>query len=136
MQAPPSKDPRVSMQDSVIGGNVNVTSVHHHHSAHHQFPPSSQGVSRDQVAAQLMQISQGKNKKFNPELAAVLSLIFPGSGYIQIGKMGLGWSVLFIALIFLVSSKVGFMIYFAMGLGTAFHAYTLAHQFNGDLVHI
>jgi hypothetical protein len=123
------------MQDSVIGGDVNVTNVHHHH-APHQQPPPNVGVSKDQIAMELMQIHQGKNKKFNPELAALMSLLLPGVGYIQIGKSSLGWAVLIIALLFLFSIEIGFIVYIGMGLGTAFHAYTLAHQLNGDLVHI
>ena len=136
MQAPSSsRDPRVAMQDSVIGGDVHVTNVHHHH-PHHQFPQSTQGVSRDQVAEQLRMIQQGKSKKLNPELAALISLILPGVGYIQIGKTFLGWAVLIVSWLFLVSSEVGIILYLGMGFGTAFHAYTLAHQLNGDLVHI
>ena len=135
MQAPASRDPRVAMHDSVVGGDVHVTNVHHHH-PHNQYPAATQGVSKEQVAAQLRNIQQGRNKKFNPELAALISFIFPGSGYIQIGQTFLGWAVLFVAFILLVSSKVGFILYFGMGIGTAFHAYTLAHQLNGDLIHI
>jgi len=130
MQAPRPNNPGISVRDSVISGDVNVTHVHH------QFPQTQQGVSREHVEAQLYQIQHGKNKKYNPELAAFISLVFPGSGHIQIGKSGLGWSVLILSLLFLFSSEIGFILYFGIGLGMAFHAYTLAHQLNGDVVHI
>jgi hypothetical protein len=132
---PPSREHGLSMRDSAVGGDVNISHVHHH--AHHQnVAQGPEGTTRDEVAIKLAQIQQNLGRATNPELAALISFVFPGAGYIQLGYYVGGFGTLFLAFFLLALNEIGFIMYIAMGLSSAFHSYALGHKMNGDRVHI
>ena len=137
MQSSPS-DKGFAVHDSVIAGDMHVSNVHHH--THHQpvigATVQSPATSSVDIAQQLAQIRQESTKVANPELAALLSLIFPGAGYIQLGMVWNGLLTLLISFALLVSIEIGFLFYVALGFMSAFHSYVIGHRMNGDHVHI
>ena len=95
-------------------------------------------LSKPELNNLLEEIKADSAKKYNPELAAFLSLVIPGLGHIFSLKNYLTGSALF--LIFIAISSVdefaGFLAHAMMGAPSAFHAYILATRLNKERVFI
>ncbi len=88
--------------------------------------------------ARLDEIQRDSPRKYNPELAAFLSLLIPGLGHIFSLKQYLIGSVLFIIYIIILSADAfaGFVAHLLMGTPSAFHAYIVAYGLNKERTHI
>ena len=88
--------------------------------------------------ARLDEIQRDSPRKYNPELAAFLSLLIPGLGHIFSLKQYLIGSVLFIIYVIILSADAfaGFVAHLLMGTPSAFHAYIAAYGMNKERTHI
>jgi hypothetical protein len=88
--------------------------------------------------SRLDEIQRNSPRKYNPELAAFLSMLIPGLGHIFSLKQYLIGSVLFIIYIIILSADefAGFVAHLLMGTPSAFHAYIAAYGMNKERTHI
>ena len=95
-------------------------------------------LSKPELNNLLEEIKAESAKKYNPELAAFLSLVIPGLGHIFSLKKYIIGSALFLIFIAISSSDefAGFIAHAMMGTPSAFHAYILATRMNKEKVFI